>query len=66
MKNLFDVAFERSLRKVKQENETDPVVDYNRKAIIKAVAFVAAGCAATVALTFATKAINDSNLAMTE
>lgn len=66
MKNIFDAAFDRSLRKAKQENETDPVVDYNRKALIKAVACVAAGCAVTVALTFVTKAINDSNLAMDE
>jgi hypothetical protein len=66
MSRIFDVAFDRSLRKTRKENETDPVADYNRKALIKAVACVAVGCAATVALTFVTKAINEDNLNMSE
>lgn len=66
MKNIFDAAFDRSLKKTRKENEKDPVVGYNRKALILAVAGVAVGCAATVVLAAVSKANAEGLLDMSE
>jgi hypothetical protein len=62
MRNIFDAAFDRKLAKVRKENETDPVADYNKKALIKAVSVVAVACAATVAFVALTKAAEEGNI----
>lgn len=66
MKNIFNAAFDRTLNRVRTENENDVVVDYNRKVLKKAVAFVAAGCAVTIVLSAVQVIVRESNTELSD